>query len=302
MPNPIATVRDIFLLNDPSDGDTDIRGFSSNSDGTAVVSLLEFDRSAAGIGFTTDYIIDDAGLVTRGATTDTLEGYELNDGNFVSFSTPRSVDFSRLDFSITEPDGDVLVTAAVDPTTASFPAPSLTPLENGGFVMAWVDTDPRDIKIQFFDANGSPLTSQIAPGSTDGIPNLRGDTPVLATRPDGTLGVFWERFSVLRYAAFDQDGNVLVEDTDLGFTASFSGLSQISFRDDGAFVVTDGETANLFNSDGTAAIAGGISFENDSTSIESLVALADGFVLHTQTEMLTEDGRGACATPKCDSY
>ena len=82
--------------------------------------------------------------------------------------------------------GEILVNSN---QTYSEVYPSVTGLDDGGFVVGWLDANGYDTKIQRFDAGGHPVGAETLLGSSAGTSYY----PDLTTLNDGTVVATWQR-------------------------------------------------------------------------------------------------------------
>jgi Ca2+-binding RTX toxin-like protein len=199
-------------------------------------------------------------------------------------------------------------------TTDNQIEPSITALEDGGFVVSWVsfgpDVNSHDIHVQRFDAQGNAVGAETvvnAPISSDLY------TPTIAGLNDGGFVVSWISLSALSYdihaRRFDAQG-VPTGDEFLVHGASNANQVQpaIAALHDGGFVIAwvsigqDGSFAGVFAQlyDAAGTATGGEFLVNDTTLADqvepSIAALNDGgFVVTWSSQLLDGSGFGIYA-------
>lgn len=95
---------------------------------------------------------------------------------------------------------------AAEPATASLP--------DGKVAVAWVEHQPKtaDVMLQIFDQQGNAATQPLRVNTTAGEAKAwRGDPPVIAAAPDGTIYVSWtaaipDNLGTILYVSASRDG------------------------------------------------------------------------------------------------
>ena len=300
MPNQLTVLRDTSLLSDRNAVSAQITDATGALDGSASITILTTMPLETGeqARFETIFNVDINGQLATTAPTE-LPLFTLPSPTQLSGGNAVTIDNSGDAIVLTTfgPDGTELSSEAIDMTEIAFPDEAIVALSTGGFAATWLDSDDDsfagDVALQFFDEDGVAATDRITPNLGDGIATGREDEQRIVETPSGEIGVFWldteGSESTIKYAAYDETGNELVSETDLGLTHDRE-APLISYRSDGSFlVISETGQANVFAADGTP-LGAGTTIDTGGGEIVAAGLQGDGFAIATSELTFDTDG------------
>jgi hypothetical protein len=217
------------------------------------------------------------GSMPRSSITDLPDGGWVvtwtNGGGYMSGS--NSIYMQEYDSTGTAVGSTTTVASLYSYMYGTAAAPAITTLEDGGWVISWMDPYSGGLTMQRYDADGAASGSATTV-STGGYYYYSTGASGLVATSDGGWAVIWQQLNTADYTndiymqLFDSDGNSASDATVINtYTSGEQVAPSVSALDDGRFVVT-------FSSDNSDGDSYGIS--------QSIVTLAE-----SSTVTLDED-------------